>query len=85
MIVRRVGPKGQVVIPSNIREMLEIKPGEEVVVEVRDGTVLIKPKKESVTKHLSNLVLEEEKRVIRKIVLDKYYEEELADRQRAKG
>lgn len=64
--------------------MLKIEPGEDVVLEARNNTILIKPKRESVTKHLSSLVPEGEKRVIRKIDLDKYYEEELAERQRTK-
>lgn len=34
--MRKVGPKGQVEVPSDIRKMLGIRPGEEVVVDVKD-------------------------------------------------
>lgn len=40
---RKVGRKGQIVIPKVIRESVGIKPGEEVVMEVRDKEVVIKP------------------------------------------
>jgi len=47
MIVRRkVGPKGQIVIPKVIREFLGIEPGAEVLLEVRNGKLIIKPGKD---------------------------------------
>lgn len=42
-IKRSVGEKGQVVIPKDIREHLGLKPGSEIVFEVRDKEVVIKP------------------------------------------
>jgi len=39
----KIGPKGQVVIPKEIREMMGIRPGSEVVFEVRGGEVVVKP------------------------------------------
>ncbi len=81
MIVRKVGPKGQVVIPSDIREMLGIRPGEQVVVEVDDGNVVIKRKEESIANHLSQLVPEEKKKNIDEIGLDEYYESQITRRQ----
>lgn len=81
MIVRKVGPKGQVVIPSDIREMLGIRPGEQVVVEVDDGNVVIKRKEESIASHLSQLVPEEKKKNIDEIGLDEYYESQITRRQ----
>ncbi|KXB00695.1 hypothetical protein AKJ40_00930 [candidate division MSBL1 archaeon SCGC-AAA259M10] len=81
MIVRKVGPKGQVVIPSDIREMLGIRPGEQVVVEVDDGNVVIKRKEGSIADHMSQLVPEEKKRNIDEIDLDEYYESQIIRRQ----
>lgn len=81
MIVRKVGPKGQVVIPSDIREMLGIRPGEHVVVDVEDGNVIIKRKDESIAEHISELIPEKEKRDLDKIDVDEYYDREIADRQ----
>ena len=44
-IKREVGEKGQVVIPKDVREFLNIKPGSRVVFEVREGEAVIKPEK----------------------------------------
>ena len=35
----RVSPKFQVVIPKNLREALELKPGEELLILVLDGSI----------------------------------------------
>lgn len=38
---RKIGQKGQIVIPKVIREYVGIKPGDEVIVEVRDKEIVI--------------------------------------------
>jgi len=44
MIVKRtIGPKGQVVIPKIVRKHLGIEPGSEVIFEVKDNEIVIKP------------------------------------------
>ncbi|MDK2464779.1 MAG: AbrB/MazE/SpoVT family DNA-binding domain-containing protein [Candidatus Korarchaeota archaeon] len=44
MIVRRrVGPKGQIVIPKIIREFLGMEPGTEVLLEVQEDRLIIRP------------------------------------------
>ena len=43
MIKRKLGEKGQVVIPKDVRKYLGLKEGSEVVFEVRHGEVLLKP------------------------------------------
>jgi len=47
MPIKRIGPKGQVLIPNSIREALGLRPGVEVSIEVRDDEVVItRPKVE---------------------------------------
>jgi len=44
---KNVGPKGQVVIPKRIRDTLGLKPGVEVLIELRGQEVVVsKPKVE---------------------------------------
>lgn len=38
-----MGSKGQIVIPKIVRDSLGMKPGEDVVMEVRDREALIRP------------------------------------------
>ncbi len=45
MPIKNVGPKGQVVIPKRIRDALGLKPGVEVVIELRGEEIVVsKPK-----------------------------------------
>jgi len=39
---RNIGPKGQVVIPKQMREALGLKPGVEITLEMRDQEIIIK-------------------------------------------
>mgnify|MGYP001593753287 CR=1 FL=1 len=45
IIKRQIGEKGQVVIPKDIREMLKIRSGENVIFEVKKDEVVIKSEK----------------------------------------
>lgn len=42
-IRRRIGEKGQIIIPEVIREYIGIKPGDDVFMEVREGELVITP------------------------------------------
>lgn len=42
---RTVGEKGQVVIPKDVRERLGLRPGSEVVFDIKGEVVVMKPKK----------------------------------------
>jgi AbrB family looped-hinge helix DNA binding protein len=40
---RSLGEKGQIVIPKDVRNYLGLKPGSEVILEVRGRELIIKP------------------------------------------
>ena len=42
IIKRKVGPKGQVVIPKDVRKLLNIKPGSEILIEIRENDIVIR-------------------------------------------
>lgn len=42
-MTHRLGPKGQVVIPKEIRDALDLKPGDEVEFELEDGAARLEP------------------------------------------
>jgi AbrB family looped-hinge helix DNA binding protein len=42
---RRIGSKGQVVIPKDVRDFLSVEPGSEVVFEVKDEGAIMRPSK----------------------------------------
>jgi AbrB family looped-hinge helix DNA binding protein len=39
---RKIGPKGQIVIPQGIRKALKMEPGTNVVIGLEDGKVVVK-------------------------------------------
>lgn len=47
-----VEAKGRVVIPAGVRRQLGIKPGTELEIDVRDGGILMRPKRKVSAKDL---------------------------------
>jgi AbrB family looped-hinge helix DNA binding protein len=41
MSTKKIGPKGQILIPNSMREALGLRPGVEVVIEVRGKEIVI--------------------------------------------
>jgi len=76
---RRVGPKGQVVIPKEIRRITGIRPEAEVFVSEEGGRVLIKRRAEKISEKLNKLV-EKDGKFLTKIDTDKYYEEQIKEK-----
>ena len=62
----KVGPKGQIVIPKVFRDEFDIHPGSEVIIEYREGGLLINVEYED-TEEIFETVANTGKRVTRKI------------------
>ena len=45
MTTVKVSPKSQIVIPQDVRERIELKPGQEVVIIEKDGVIHVIPQK----------------------------------------
>jgi len=72
---RRLGAKGQVVIPKDVREFMNVEPGSEIVFEVKDDTAFIKsskPPNELLDEYLSIL----NPKLKRKVALEEILEAE---------
>ncbi len=76
---KNIGPKGQVVIPKRLRDALGLKPGVEVILELKgDEIVLSKPKIEgSYTEYFTMTQAPKLKRVVN---LKEIINEEVAQR-----
>jgi len=68
----RVSKKYQVVVPKQAREALNIGQGDELVVSIRDGQVILKPKPRSYTEHMRGL----HKNLWKDVEATKYVEKE---------
>ena len=78
-IRRKVGPKGQIVIPKVFRESLGIKPGDEVLMEIREKELRIRPEMDP-EKFIEEFCSTVGKKLTRKIDLEKVFEEEVEGR-----
>ena len=85
MPTRNVGPKGQIVIPKRMRDTLGLKPGVEVVLEIRDQEIVIKKPQVSgsyTEYYITTSVPKLKKEVNIKELLDQEVEERNALRRR---
>ncbi len=80
MIVRRrVGPKGQIVIPKVIREFLGMEPGTEVLLEVKEDRLIIRPSMDPVD-FVNEFCSQVEEKLSEEVDLERILEEEVEER-----
>lgn len=77
-IKRTLSEKGQIVIPKDIREYLGLKPGSEIVFEMKDEEIVIKPRKDprKFVEEFCNVPEKLKKHIDIKKLLEKQIEEE---------
>jgi AbrB family looped-hinge helix DNA binding protein len=68
----KLSSKCQVVIPKHVREALEIGPGDELLMQVKEGSLIIYPKPKSYTNYMMGL----HKEVWKDVDTDSYLNEE---------
>lgn len=79
---RRVGPKGQVVIPKEIRRTVGIMPESKVFITLENEKIVIKLGRKRAIEEFINLVPKEKRKRITIKDIKKHYEEELEERWR---
>jgi AbrB family looped-hinge helix DNA binding protein len=78
----KVGQKGQVVIPKEIRDRAGIRAGSEVVIEMKGDEVLIKRPSPPAKNYVDYYIASYSKKLKRKIDVKKILEEEDLERAR---
>jgi len=76
---RKVGQKGQIVIPKIVRESLGIRPGDEILMEIREEEVLIKASMNA-EEFVENFCSVKGKKLTKKVDLEKILDEEAEER-----
>ena len=76
---RNVGPKGQIVIPKHMRDTLGLKPGVQVVVELRDQEIIIKKPQVSGS-YVEYFITTSAPKLKKKIDIKKLLDEEVEER-----
>ena len=79
---RKIGPKGQVVIPKEIRRIVGIKPETKVYISLEDEKIVIRPGKKGSIEDFLKIVPEEKRKRITIEDIKRHYEEELEERWR---
>lgn len=76
----KVGPKGQVVIPKQIRDRVGIRAGSEVVVEIQGEDVVIKRSYPPTQSYVDYYIASYSKKLRREVNIKKIIEEESVER-----
>lgn len=72
---RKVGPKGQIVIPKDIRRHTGIRPSSRVLVTLKDSTILIRPERQHLFKKLEEDIKRKGKILGKRDFRKEFYEE----------
>ncbi|RLI85157.1 MAG: hypothetical protein DRP01_06840 [Archaeoglobales archaeon] len=67
MIVGKVGKKGELYIPKRARELINLRPGDEILVEVREDKLVIRKKPSIIDILMEDSVLKVSVKEIREI------------------
>ena len=78
----KIGEKGQVVIPKELREQTGIKEGTEVVVEARDGAVTIRRAGPPTESYVDYFTTTYSKKLDHEVSIKKLLEDEPVGRQK---
>ena len=83
MFKRKIGPKGQIVIPKDIRDYLGLKSGSEVVLEVKGRELVLRSdvNPEKFVEEFSSVP----NKLKHKVDLKKLYEEQLEEKHEIRG
>jgi AbrB family looped-hinge helix DNA binding protein len=79
-MTRVVGPKGQVVIPKQVRDQVGLVEGSEVVVEVRGDEVILRRSSPRTTSYVDYFIETEAPKVRGRVDIRGLIEEEYVDR-----
>ena len=76
IIKRKVGPKGQIVIPKDIRDLLHIIPGSEIIIEFNGNEIIIYAAKndEKFSENFTKTPKKLKEKIDYKKLLDEQYE-----------
>ncbi|MGQ9552139.1 MAG: AbrB/MazE/SpoVT family DNA-binding domain-containing protein [Candidatus Bathycorpusculaceae bacterium] len=78
-IRRKIGQKGQIVIPKVVREYAGIKPGDEIVMEVKEKEVIISAEVDP-EKFVESFCSATKRKLVEKIDLERLLEQEVEER-----
>jgi len=75
MLKIKIGSKGEIVIPKKIREFIGLSKNREVILEIKEKCVVIKPNQENILKRLEERANKNKQKPSKWVYGDKLYEE----------
>ena len=76
IIKKKLGPRGQLVIPKDVREHLGVREGSEVQMEIRELEIVIRPSlkgEEALEKFLSSVKIKVHRKLDLKEIIEEQY------------